>query len=98
MPLVVGDSKITETVITVAQAGIPTPELSDGQGPIILSDIKLLLPLGPRERKCSQGPKGLNIRHKRGLEVGPEDGGLNFGIKPIKQIMKMNKKKAAQLE
>ena len=69
----VGDSKITETVITVAQAGIPTPELSDGQGPIILSDIKLNLLSGPRERKSRQGPKGPNIRHKQGLKVVPEE-------------------------
>ena len=41
MPLVVRDRKTTETVIAVAQTCIPAPELSDDQGPFILSDIKL---------------------------------------------------------
>ena len=52
--LVVGDRKITETVIVVAQRSIPAPEPSDGQEPIILSDLKLFPPPGRRERKSSQ--------------------------------------------
>ena len=38
-PLMIGDRNITETIITVTQTGIPRSELTDGQGPFILSYI-----------------------------------------------------------
>ena len=72
-PLMIGDRKITESIIMVTQMGIPRPELMDGQGPIILSDIKLLPPLRPREGKSGQGTEGPNIQQQSGLEVGPKE-------------------------
>ena len=50
-PLMIGDRKITETIIMVTQTGIPRSELSDGQGTFILIYIKLFPPPRPREGK-----------------------------------------------
>ena len=50
-PLMIGDRKITETIITVTKTGIPRSELSDGQGPFIFNYIKQFPPPRPREGK-----------------------------------------------